>query len=80
MDNFKEDVIKANNDEFVVDWISREEEQKQYEEVMYEKGITQGIEKTNKENAKKMLELNMDLETISKVTGLTIEEIKSLKN
>ena len=43
-------------------------------------GITQGIEKTNKENAKKMLELNMDLETISKVTGLTIEEIESLRN
>ena len=98
--NFKEEVIKANNDKFVVEWISREEEQKQYEEVMYEKGLnqglseglvqgkqqgleegfTQGIEQTNKENAKKMLELNMDLETISKITSLTIEEIKSLKN
>ena len=92
--NFKEEVIKANNDEFVVDWISREEEQKQYEEVMYEKGITQGviqgkqqgikegisqgIEKANMENAKKMLELNMDLETISKITNLTIEQIKNL--
>ena len=42
VNNFKEEVIKANNDEFVVDWISREEEQKQYEEVMYEKGIIQG--------------------------------------
>ena len=47
---------------------------------MYEKGINQGIEKTNKENAKKMLELNMDLETINKVTDLTIEEIESLRN
>ena len=84
VDNFKEDVIKANEDKLVVDWISREEEQKQYEEVMYEKGlnlgITQGIEKTNKENAKKMLDLKIDLETISKITGLTIEQIKSLKN
>ena len=91
VDNFKEDVIKANEDKLVVEWISREEEQKQYEEVMYEKGITQGkqqgleegitqgIEKTNKENAKKMLELKMDLETISNVTGLTIEQINDLK-
>ena len=94
--NFKEEVIKANNDKFVVEWISREEEQKQYEEVMYEKGlnqglmqgkqqglsegITQGIEQTKIANAKKMLELNMDLETISKVTGLSKEKIESLKN
>ena len=107
VDNFKEDVIKANEDKLVIDWISREEEQKQYEEVMYEKGLnqgiiqgkqqglsegiaqgklqgleeglTQGIEKTNKENAKKMLELKMDLETISNVTGLTKEQINDLK-
>ena len=102
--NFKEEVIKANNDKFVVEWISREEEQKQYEEVMYEKGlnqgkqqgllegiakgkqqglsegITQGIEQTKIANAKKMLELKMDLETIGKVTGLSKEEIESLRN
>ena len=96
MDNFKEDVIKANEDEFVVDWISKEEEQKQYEEVMYEKGLNQGkqqgllegieqgfkkgVKKTNINNARKMLELNMDLDMISKITGLTKEEIKGLRN
>ena len=79
VDNFKEDVIKANEDEFVVDWISREEEQKQYEEVMYEKGITQGIEQNKQDNARKMLELNMDLDVISKITGLTIKQINDLK-
>ena len=88
VNNFKEEVIKANNDEFVVDWISREEEQKQYEEVMYEKGlnqgkqqgITQGIEQNKIEVAKEMLELNMDLETISRVTKLAKEQIESLRN
>ena len=88
MNNFKEEVIKANNDEFIVDWISREEEQKQYEEVMYEKGLNQGlsegkqegIEQTKIDVAKEMLELNMDLETISKVTKLAKEQIESLKN
>ena len=86
--NFKEEVIKANNDEFVVDWISREEEQKQYEEVMYEKGLnqgkeqglSQGIEQTKIDVAKEMLELNMDLDVISKVTKLAKEQIESLKN
>ncbi len=100
VNNFKEEVIKANNDEFVVEWISREEEQRQYEEVMYEKGhnqglfegiaqgkqqglsegITQGIEQNKIANAKKMLKLKMDLETINKVTGLSKEEIESLRN
>ena len=92
VNNFKEEVIKANNDEFVVEWISREEEQRQYEEVMYEKGhnqglsegiiqgVTQGIEQTKIDVAKKMLELKMDLETINKVTGLSKEEIESLRN
>ena len=92
VDNFKEDVIKANEDELIVNWISREEEQKQYEEVLYEKGLSQGkqqglsegiekgLMKKSNEIAKKMLELNMDLETISKVTGLTIDEIKNFKS
>lgn len=91
VDNFKEDVIKANEDELIVNWISREEEQKQYEEVLYEKGINQGIvqgkqqglsegiKKNKIDTVKKMLELNMDLETISKVVGLTVEEINDLK-
>ena len=73
---YKDNVDKANNDEFIVNWINREEEQKQYEEVLYEKAI----EKTNIDNAKKMLELNIDLEIISKVTGLMIEKIESLRN
>ena len=96
VNNFKEEVVKANNDEFVVDWISREEEQKQYEEVMYEKGLNQGLsegiakgkeqglsegkKQKNLENAKKMLELNMDLDVISKVTNLSKNEIESLRN
>ena len=73
---YKDNVDEANNDEFIVNWTSSEEEQKQYEEVLYEKAI----EKTNIDNAKKMLELNIDLEIIAKVTGLTIEKIESLRN
>ena len=42
-------------------------------------GIEKGIQKTNIANAKKMLELDIDLETISKITGLTKEKINDLK-
>ena len=92
VNNFKDEVIKANNDEFIVDWISREEEQKQYEEVMFEKGIIQGkeqglsqgkqegIEQNKIDVAKEMLELNRDLDVISKVTKLAKNEIESLRN
>ena len=42
-------------------------------------GIEQGIEQNNLEVAKKMLEENIEVETISKITGLTKEEIAKLK-
>ena len=48
-----------------------------------EQGIEQGIEKGIKQNnidvAKKMLEEKLPLETISKITGLSTEEVLKLK-
>ena len=46
---------------------------------MYEKGITQGIEQNKIENAKKMLKEKLDIDLISKITGLSKEEIEKLK-
>lgn len=40
-----------------------------------QQGLQQGIAQTNLENAKKMLKLNIDFETIYKVTGITKEEL-----
>ena len=40
-----------------------------------EQGIEQGANQKNFENAKKMLECNIDFETIFKVTGITEEEL-----
>ena len=39
-----------------------------------------GVEKRNKEIVLNLLKLNMEIEQISKVTGLTIEEIEKLKS
>ena len=41
-------------------------------------GIEQGIEQKNIENAKKMKEKNIDINTISEITGLTLEQINQL--
>ena len=43
-------------------------------------GIKEGIKKNKEETALKMLEEKIDIELISKITGLTEEEIKLLKN
>ena len=48
-----------------------------------EKGIEQGIEQGSKEkafeNAKNAIAIGLDSETISKITGLSIEEIEHLR-
>ena len=42
-------------------------------------GIKEGIEKNTLETAKKMLDDNLSIDMVSKYTGLTKEEINSLK-
>ena len=42
-------------------------------------GIEEGAKEKQIEIAKKMIEENMPIETIVKITGLTEEEIKKLK-
>ena len=47
-----------------------------------EEGLAEGIERTKREKteiAKNMLNMEMDIETISKATGLIKEKIKELK-
>ena len=41
-------------------------------------GINQGINQQNKQIAKKMLNKKIDLDTISQITGLSIQELKTL--
>ena len=79
---FKEQLDKINSDEYYSDWLTQEEEDekwlntKVYEAT--EKGKAEGISESKSEIAKNMLEMNLDLETISKATGLSIEEIEIL--
>ena len=56
--------------------LNREREEG-FEEGM-EKGIEKGIEKRNYTIAKSMKKENIDIETIKRITGLTIKEIEKL--
>ena len=44
-----------------------------------EKGILQGSKEKALENAKNSLKLGLDIKSISKITGLSMEEIEKLK-
>ena len=66
---FKEQLDKINSDEYYSDWLTQEEED--------EKWLNTWVSKAEKQNtiriAKNMLKMNYDIETISKVTELSIE-------
>ena len=79
MDKYKKEIIDKNDDPLFQEFMSREEdERKMFNTKLYnaeEKGRASGI----KETAKNMLKDNLDLNTISKYTGLTIKEIETLR-
>ena len=53
-------------------------DRKRFEEKYLEQGRSEGIEQTKEENARRMLLETNDYDFISRVTGLTIEQIKKL--
>lgn len=91
-DKFLNTVRELNEDEKVVkDWMWEENDKLRYYndlkaseeqgiEQGIEKGIEQGIEDKSKEVVINMLNKNMDYETISEISGKTIEEIKEIEN
>ena len=88
---FKKSLEEINDREDFVKWMSAEEEAviikntmiNEAKEEGFEQGISQGIEQGQKERnveiAKNMLAEKSDIEFISKVTGLSVEEINNLK-
>ena len=80
MKDFSEIITNMNEDDYYKGWCSREEDNAFMD---YQTGLEAGKEEGSKEGvisvAKKLLEMNMKLEDISKATGLSITEIKELK-
>jgi len=83
MERLKNEAINLNNDEEFVKYMPDDVEERlfmnSYIQKGYDQGIEQGIKQKNIEITKKMLQENTDINFISKITGLSIEEINNLK-
>lgn len=82
MDRLKEEVVEINNDEEMIKLLSDEDEERLYintmKEIGKEEGVKEGIEQNKLEMVKKMLKENIDISTISRVSGLSEKEIKEI--
>ena len=77
---YRKRVEKLNDDENFIQFMSAEEDQKKTENTLRNIVEEQSAELSNikHDTAKKMKSENIDIETISRVTGLNIEEIQNL--
>ena len=77
-----DEIEKLNEDKYYGALYDVEKENKKmmrsYELIGEERGIIKGSTAAREEIAKSLLEENIDINTISKCTGLSIEEINNL--
>ena len=71
----KKPILHLNNNDDFVKYLSDEDE----ERLLKNSFIEQGIEQNKISTAKKMLEKNIDIDSIKEITGLSLDEIKELK-
>ena len=82
MKKIKKDVNKLNSDTEFYQWMTDEEDRMIMENTVKNIGIKEGIEKGSKEKeiniVRNMKKENISIETIKKVTGLSIEQINEI--
>ncbi len=79
MDKLKKEAIKVNSDDEMIRLMSDEDEERLYVNTLKEIGKEEGVKEYTIEIVKKMLEENIDVSTISRVSGLSKEEIEKIK-
>ena len=79
MDKLKNEALKLNNNDDFVKYLYDEDEERLLKNSFIEQGIEQGIEQNKISTAKKLLEKNIDIDSIKEITGLSLDEIKELK-
>ena len=79
MEKFRDNVEKLNDDQTVIDFLTKEEEDEIKKNSYYAEGKETGKLEEKLDLAKKMIQNSINLETISKITGLTKKELESLK-
>ena len=79
MAKLKNETIKVNNDDEIVKLLSDEDEERLYINTMKAWGKEEGVKENTIEMVKKMFKENIDISTISRVSGLSKEEIEKIK-
>ena len=79
MAKLKNEAIKVNNDDEIVKLLSDEDEERLYINTMKAWEKEEGVKEKTIEMVKKMLQENIDVSTISRVSGLSKEEIEDIK-
>ena len=82
MEAYEDKVTNLNNQETFKSFMSYEEDQRLIQntekKMAYEEGVEQGTKQNKLEIAKNMLKKNMDIDTISELTGLDINTLQKL--
>ena len=79
MNEFKKKVKELNEDTEFKQFLTQEEDEKKRISTFEAIAREEGIEEANIKIAKKMLKENMDIQTISRLTDLTVTDIQNLK-
>ena len=78
MEKLKDESIELNNDNDFVKLMSDEEEERLLKNSYIQEGFDKGIEQQTIELTKNMLNENIDINQISKITGLSTDEITKI--
>lgn len=75
---YMEKLNKVNQNPEFREYMSKEEDDRKIRNTLIKQGIEQGIEQGIIITAKNMINMDMPLEDISKITGLSVEKLKKL--
>ena len=77
---YTDELTKLNDSDEFQSWMTYEEDQQMILNTEKKMSYNEGQNDSKLEIAKKMLQMKTDIDFISEITGLSIEDIKNLKN
>ena len=85
MEEFIKDAIKASSNDILLEaydkeWALKDEGKREGYNSGYDSGFDDDIEQRNIEMVRNMFTKNLDVNLISEITGLSLEEIEEIKN
>lgn len=85
MEDYIKDAVNASGDEILLEaydkeWALKDLGMREGYQEGFDRGIKEGLEQGKIEDVRNMLKENLDINLISKITGLSTEKIDSIKN